>query len=78
MQGSMGQTNEPRGGLLSSACRWSWCAGEGVRLKLQTPLSVADALIGAAGQRLAAELGAARVSNHEATWYQTWYWHVVD
>ena len=37
-------------------------AGEGVRLKLQTPLFVADALMGAAGQRLAAEVEAARVS----------------
>jgi len=34
--------------------------GEGVRLKLQTPLFVADALIGAAGQRLQAELSAAK------------------
>ncbi|KAF5829049.1 hypothetical protein DUNSADRAFT_16642 [Dunaliella salina] len=34
--------------------------GEGVRLKLQTPLFVADALIGAAGQRLQAELSAVK------------------
>jgi len=36
-------------------------AGEGVRLKLQTPLFVADALVGAAGQRVSAELSAAKV-----------------
>ncbi|KAG2490542.1 hypothetical protein HYH03_010936 [Edaphochlamys debaryana] len=34
--------------------------GEGVRLKLQTPLFVADALLGAAGRQLAADLAAAR------------------
>lgn len=34
--------------------------GEGVRLKLQTPLSIADALLGAAGRQLAADLQAAR------------------
>jgi hypothetical protein len=33
--------------------------GEGLRLKLQTPLSVADALLGAAGRQLAAETAAA-------------------
>lgn len=36
-------------------------AGEGVRLKLQTPLFVADALIGAAGRHLATELSTAQV-----------------
>jgi hypothetical protein len=64
--------------LLSFSMLLLWCLGEGVRLKLQTPLSVADALIGAAGQRLAAELGAARVSNSpglEDT--MTCYWHAV-
>ncbi|GIL78828.1 hypothetical protein Vretifemale_8196 [Volvox reticuliferus] len=34
--------------------------GEGVRLKLQTPLFVADALLGAAGRQLAVDLEAAR------------------
>ncbi|EFJ53019.1 hypothetical protein VOLCADRAFT_120148 [Volvox carteri f. nagariensis] len=34
--------------------------GEGVRLKLQTPLFVADALLGAAGRQLAVDLAAAR------------------
>ncbi|KAG2422345.1 hypothetical protein HXX76_016105 [Chlamydomonas incerta] len=34
--------------------------GEGVRLKLQTPLFVADALLGAAGRQLEADLAAAR------------------
>ncbi|KAI8475898.1 MAG: hypothetical protein J3K34DRAFT_517060 [Monoraphidium minutum] len=33
--------------------------GEGLRLKLQTPLAVADALVGAAGRQLAAEAAAA-------------------
>jgi len=35
-------------------------AGEGVRLKLQTPLYVADALVGASARKLQAELEAAR------------------
>lgn len=35
-------------------------AGEAVRLKLQTPLFVADALLEAAGQQLAAELETAK------------------
>jgi len=35
--------------------------GEGVRLKLLTPLFVADALMGAAGQRIEADLAAAKV-----------------
>lgn len=38
----------------------SGSGGEGVRLKLQTPLFVADALVGAAGRQLATELAAAR------------------
>ena len=35
-------------------------AAEAVRLKLQTPLFVADALLAAAGQQLAAELDTAQ------------------
>lgn len=37
-----------------------------MRLKLQTPLFVADALMTAAGSRLSAELAAARVRGSEA------------
>jgi hypothetical protein len=47
--GGSGKEGDPKGSGI----------GEGLRLKLQTPLFVADALVAAAGRQLAAELAAA-------------------
>ncbi|KAJ9519855.1 hypothetical protein QJQ45_014579 [Haematococcus lacustris] len=48
------------GGLEAAGVSGRVGAGEGVRLKLETPLAVADALLGAAGQQLASDLSTAQ------------------
>ncbi|KAL6761719.1 hypothetical protein V8C86DRAFT_3023722 [Haematococcus lacustris] len=48
------------GGLEAEGVSGRVGAGEGVRLKLETPLAVADALLGAAGQQLASDLSTAQ------------------
>ncbi|GFH33589.1 uncharacterized protein HaLaN_32985, partial [Haematococcus lacustris] len=48
------------GGLEAEGVSGRVGAGEGVRLKLETPLGVADALLGAAGQQLASDLSTAQ------------------